>query len=395
MKKVIDLWYFGTTNAPNGVASFIRAIQAGFRDDEDVDLKLYSNNDIVVKAQHNNLKQSVAVWLKWRINKLLSSLAGCSFFFGWIIYYIKFRNAKKLIRNYPQSPPENILFFNDLITAFIYFKVHKTASNSSIIAWHGGGKIWNMIYETYPSLAKSKLFTRYMNRIASDVFNRCEKIVLLSHAAKAEFIQNYPALEKKIHVIYNGINDLELPLDPAKRADSKLRMISVGTISKRKGFDLLVEAVKRLPANLQGAIQIDLVGDGPLVENLKSECNRHSISCFRFLGTRKDVDALLASADVFLLVSREEGMPIAVLEAFRMSKPVLLTDVGGMVEMVMDGVNGFLCTPTVESVKQSLEQLIRNAERLDEMGQQSRDLFLTKFSYERMIGSYKALFTTG
>jgi glycosyltransferase involved in cell wall biosynthesis len=106
----------------------------------------------------------------------------------------------------------------------------------------------------------------------------------------------------------------------------------------------------------------------------------------QFLGDRKDVSALLAQSQIFVLLSRYEGFPISVLEAMRAGLPVIASAVGGIPEQVEHGVTGLL-TPggDAQAVASALQTLIDNAQLRREMGAAGRQKFLREFTVEQMI----------
>src|SRR5207248_3814804 len=86
-----------------------------------------------------------------------------------------------------------------------------------------------------------------------------------------------------------------------------------------------------------------LVGDGPERAGVEAQVRELNLGeKVRFLGTRKDVAQLLHGADLFLLTSVSEGIPLTVIEAMAAGLPVVATDVGGLREVVADGLTGLL-----------------------------------------------------
>ncbi len=111
-----------------------------------------------------------------------------------------------------------------------------------------------------------------------------------------------------------------------------LRLLAVGRLVASKGFDLLLAAVAEL-ARTEPAVHLRIVGDGPLRDRLAHEAARLGLSPHvEFLGTR-DVDEIraeLSQADLFVISSRDEGLPRTLLEATAAGVPVVATSVGGI-----------------------------------------------------------------
>jgi glycosyltransferase involved in cell wall biosynthesis len=113
----------------------------------------------------------------------------------------------------------------------------------------------------------------------------------------------------------------------------------------------------------------------------------------RLLGRREDVPALLAASDVVCLSSSAEASPLVVVEAMAAGRPVLATRVGGVADLVGDGVNGVLVAPGDEDAyAAALVSLARDPERTRRLGEAGRTAFHERFTLERMVARYDELF---
>ena len=119
-------------------------------------------------------------------------------------------------------------------------------------------------------------------------------------------------------------------------------VLTIGRLTHMKGQWSLIDAVPGLAARFPG-LAVVLLGDGPLRTSLQARAASLGISAHVvFAGHRPDARRLLAAADVFVLPSRHEGMPLAALEAMEAGLPVVATRVIGSAEVVDDGVTGAL-----------------------------------------------------
>jgi glycosyltransferase involved in cell wall biosynthesis len=122
-------------------------------------------------------------------------------------------------------------------------------------------------------------------------------------------------------------------------------VLTVGRLTHMKGQWHLIDAVPGLAARFPG-LAVVLLGDGPLRDSLQERAARAGVAGnVVFCGHRPDARQLLAAADVFVLPSRHEGMPLAALEAMEAGLPVVATRVIGSAEVVDDGVTGALVRP--------------------------------------------------
>lgn len=139
-----------------------------------------------------------------------------------------------------------------------------------------------------------------------------------------------------------------------------------------KGHDLLIELLS-LPHWRARDIRVSLFGDGPnerslrrMVENAKLD------NIIQFGGHVEDVERIWSGHHALVLPSRGEGMPLVLVEAMLCGRPSIITDVGGVRELVRDGVNGFLAkAPTVKLLDEAMNRAWENRHRLREMGEQA------------------------
>jgi glycosyltransferase involved in cell wall biosynthesis len=121
--------------------------------------------------------------------------------------------------------------------------------------------------------------------------------------------------------------------------------ITVANLRAPKAHDVLLDAA-RLLADRRLDFAWICVGHGPLAELLAARRDELGLrERVRFLGFRDDIPDLLRAADVFVLSSREEGLPLAVMEAMSLGLPVVATDVGGLASIITSGEDGVLVSP--------------------------------------------------
>jgi glycosyltransferase involved in cell wall biosynthesis len=129
------------------------------------------------------------------------------------------------------------------------------------------------------------------------------------------------------------------------------------------------------------------VGEGELevqVKQLVSSLNLESR--VRFLGSRSDVNIILANSDIFVLMSHYEGFPISILEAMQAGLPVVASDVGGVSEAVEDGVSGFLIPRYSDDLLvERLKLLVEDSVLRKKLGEAARTRFETHFTVASML----------
>ena len=190
--------------------------------------------------------------------------------------------------------------------------------------------------------------------------------------------------------IWNGIPDSPHRARP-DREDSP-RIVMVARFVPQKDQLSLIRALKetRHPARLA------FVGDGPLLETVKTECAALGL-CDRveFTGSRHDVAQVLARSQIFALATKWEGFPISILEAMRAGLPAVVSDVGGVSEAVVDGQTGFLTkSGDVSATAERLDRLLASPELRLRMGNAARDRYEKYFTLDRMLRKTLAVYRT-
>lgn len=185
-------------------------------------------------------------------------------------------------------------------------------------------------------------------------------------------------------VIYSGIELSPLPCAiPATR-----RPLRVGVLSRLipvKNIESLIEATARL-ISMKVPIEVEIAGTGTSESALRALVRDLGVAeQVHFLGWRTDIRNLLESWDVLAMPSFDEGFPISALEAMAAARPVVASRVGGLNELVIDGVTGILLPPgDTDALVRCLAGLANDRERLTRMGNEGRNRAEAYFSVDVM-----------
>jgi glycosyltransferase involved in cell wall biosynthesis len=200
-------------------------------------------------------------------------------------------------------------------------------------------------------------------------------------------------------VILNGICVGDFDWTDRERADCRhensisddtLLFVTLARIWHQKGIDILLDAFRRV-AGRCGASALWIAGDGPLRTQLEQVAR--DLSNVRFLGAQRDVRRVLAAADVFVLPSRYEGNPMALMEAMAARKPVIATAVGGVPEILRQNQNGILVQP--EAPGELAEAMIRLASDRGarvRLGESAGEWARCHFTSSNMAAAYMNLY---
>ncbi len=161
-------------------------------------------------------------------------------------------------------------------------------------------------------------------------------------------------------------------------------IVSVGRLVLPKSFWTLGDALRSLEP---GSFRARIVGDGPQANLLRG------IDGVELLGERHDVPAILAAADVFVLSSLSEGMPISILEAMAAGLPVVASAVGGVPEVVIDGETGLLVPPDdAPALANALRRLLADAGLRRRLGAAGRRRAEERFDLPRFRREHLSLY---
>ncbi len=187
------------------------------------------------------------------------------------------------------------------------------------------------------------------------VANRCtlgldDATIAVSEEVRSSMGQRQADVEVIVHGIDTRHVRRHLTERTAVRAelgigDDDVLAVTVANLRRAKGYPTLIEAA-RLVADQEPSIHFVAAGQGPLEDELRARVTAAGLDArFRMLGYVPDAARLIAGADLLVLASDHEGLPLAVMEALALGVPVVATRVGGIPELVEDQVNGLLVPP--------------------------------------------------
>jgi glycosyltransferase involved in cell wall biosynthesis len=167
----------------------------------------------------------------------------------------------------------------------------------------------------------------------------------------------------------------------------------VAILRRKKGHHVLLDAVPEILRAVPEAVFV-MAGNGPQRDNIEGKIRSLDLSKKVFLlGLRKDVPNVIASLDLFVLPTLEEALGTAFLEAMAMEKPVVGTRVGGVGEVIEDGVNGHLVPPeNPATLARAIVDILRDREKGRRMGIEGRKIVQEKYTVEVMCAKMSSLY---
>ena len=284
-------------------------------------------------------------------SKLLSNNYDKSRQIRWKKFYTK--NIRKLEKSY------------DIAIAYVnfeplYFVVDKVKATKKIVWVHGD-------YNSYDldNIAKSFNY-KY--------FEKCNKVITISHICESVLKQNFPQLKNKIIMLPNinsksAIEHKSLEYVPNELKSDNFNILSIGRLDYIKGFDMAINAAKYLKKD---GIEFKwfILGDGKERKNLKGLIKKLNLEENVFLlGTKSNPYPYIKKCDLFVQSSRYEGKSMVLDEAKILKKIILVTNYQSAKDQIVNGKNGVIVEITPEDIYRGIKSIIINNEMRNKMQQ--------------------------
>jgi len=322
------------------------------------------------------------IHLDTKINHEISAFGTWSFgkvFRNMSIYFKMISLARKTKPDIVLIPISQTTtgFFKDsifiLIAKFFGRKVALQLRGSNFKTWISNSSSLNKWYVKY-------------------ILKKTQGIIVLGNNLKHLFEGYY--LKDKIFVVPNG-GDYTFP---AKNESGEVKILYLSNLLASKGIEDVFRAIEILTKKVDIKFSVDAIGEWYNEDDKKrclliKENNNLPINIYLSKGLDEKFK-YLANADIFVFPPREpEGHPWCIVEAMAVGLPVISTDMGAIIESVIDGENGFIVEPKhPEQIAEKLEFLIKNEALRKKMGAAGHNLYLANFTETKMVEKLTATF---
>jgi L-malate glycosyltransferase len=230
------------------------------------------------------------------------------------------------------------------------------------------------------------------------LLRRLSRVVAISAETESEFLAHGFA-PARIAQIPNGVDTGHFT--PAPDSEAARRQVGLdletvlflGRLDAQKGLDVALQAWVRVISR-RPAARLALAGDGPARAALEAEVRELGLSKHvRFLGTRSDPEKLLQASQIFILPSRSEGMPNALLEAMATGLPCVASRIGGNCDLVTHGLTGLLTPPgDAVTLADALYALLDDRSLRNRLGTAARATVIERYGMDRVVRQYMDLY---
>lgn len=229
-----------------------------------------------------------------------------------------------------------------------------------------------------------------INRVLFRHFNVVP--VALSEEVQKTIHEVYGLPEKKIPVIFNGIDLSRCIVKECYARQKNFTVLHIGRFMEVKNHELLLKSFARFKGRHSDA-RLQLLGDGELKENMMQLAGQLNIAdAVEFAGLQSNVYPWLHNADGFILPSKFEGMPMTLIEAMGTGLPIIASDVGGIPDMLTDQKEALLIAPKEEDILAALELIYADEEKRKCLGRNALDKSAA-FSATTMAKKYADIYT--
>ncbi len=227
-----------------------------------------------------------------------------------------------------------------------------------------------------------------------------DQIVAVSEDVKHKLIKRVP--EQRVKVIPNGVDVKSSKSQKIISLRTELGLEKtnqvvgiVGRLSVEKGHKFFLEAAKQIVEEIP-SVQFLIVGEGPLRSKLEEYTRLLNLNKnVFFTGYREDIEKIYHLMDVLVSSSLREGLPLTLLEAMAIGRPVVATSVGEVSNLIQHKRNGFLVFPeNPDSIARYVIELLKNRELRIKIGKEARKTIQEKYSSKKMVEAYTTLYRT-
>lgn len=301
---------------------------------------------------------------------------------GWGKYFYKIYQIYKVFRFLKDEKPD--IVHTHLFTADVFGRISAKLAGIKVIV--------STEHNINNDEACIKKFLKYFTSFL------CDKIYAVSNGVRNYAIKSEHIFDSKIDVIYNGI-DLEKFSFEEKNYSPKKKVVigAMGKLSHQKGFDFLIEALSLIrDCDFECRIAGEDAPSGSVKKDLEKLIKEKKLEDkVKLFGYEKDAKVFFGNLDIFILPSRWEGLPLVLLEAGLSGLPVIASNIGGVDEVINDGVNGLLVAfGDKENLSRQIKILVNDSSKRQELGKSLRQSVISKFDLKKMQENYFDKYTT-
>jgi len=245
-------------------------------------------------------------------------------------------------------------------------------------------------HASYSLVVKPRL--RMLARIFA---KRADQVTTVYKGLEEIFINDFHVRPDRVVTIPNGVDVARYKGKPvsAKADDKNFHIACLGRLVEAKDHENLVQAVKLVVESGVTDIRVNIIGDGPLRDQIESLIKKNKLSDYiSMLGNRTDIEILLQSHDILVLSSKREGFPMVILEAMSCGVPCVATAVGGVPDII-NSSNGWLVKKEdARALADGILMAYHNKNKFPEMSKAARETIIRHYDIRNILKMYESVF---
>jgi glycosyltransferase involved in cell wall biosynthesis len=398
MKKNTDILCFNSIKATNGPVIIHRSVlkfhafflKRGYNVSIIFKEGIFDTEYIPNQTPQNHNFDSKLAKIKYSFkSKVIGFYRSISILNSLSYYYFDF-SLKLKVKRYLKLNRNPEIVVTDSEREMYHFLKNNKNNTKTVLFMHSDGVPLKMITLTSPNIEKTFFYKRMKKRYLYTIKN-VDRIVFICDIGMQNFIKSYPDFDRsKLSVVLNGIEEQTSgKTETNSVSQSTFNLSCVGSVSHRKGQDIIINALACADRSTIDKIHVNIIGDGParkeIEELIRSNNLTENVSMLGAIDNSK-VRKYLSNSNIFILTSRNEGLPISIIEAMREGLAIISTNISGIPELVENNYNGLLIDPSVEQLKDIFNNI--DSYNWEIMGENSLKLFNDKFTLDRVFSEY-------
>jgi len=252
------------------------------------------------------------------------------------------------------------------------------------------------IFYSEDQLKRFSLRQKYHEKI-KQYFVNCQ--IAISDNDKNRMIKYFGMSDKNIQVIYNGVDIKDVRLHGIKNdrtimmRNNVFQFLNIGRFTFQKSQEDLLKAVDLLKSEFQN-FKLTIIGEGEYKINLVDYITNHNLDKYVTIESyRENIYESMLKYDALVMTSRYEGVPFVVSDAMALGLPVIHTDVGGLSNVIRDGIDGLIIqTGNIVEIKDAMKKIATDTELYNKLQKNSLKR-IEEYSIQKMVDEYARLYS--
>lgn len=399
----VDVIMTGTLDSIIGPVQTIKRIRNNrdFFLDNGFDISIFTSDNLPksTAAKIRESKSNIVKQLKVFSHKLSKK----SWIYSWYRVRHFFTSCDPLLNFYQaQNRKPDMIVFHSLMDCYEYLKHYRIEGVKIACFTHSDGLLFKMLLMYYPRLIGGRIDKKLMG-IAEYVMQNVDVKPCIARIEEKNLLEKYDCLRGKTCLVINAIDDLStVEKQNSQKIREQLhpfryRFVCTGSVQRRKGQYNIVTVLNEIPDNILKNIHLTIVGDGPDKPIIEDYLSSHTklLEHVELLGSVKnsEVYKVLAKNNIMILMSENEGLPIALIEGLRSGLALVSTNVSGIPELINENINGKLLNPNNDELENLLVHI--DDYNWEMMGCESRKMFEKYYIFTRMREDYLHMLMKG